>query len=129
MCNSQSCNATDDQTALLLQSETAQAESTARRLLRAEGTREGLYAIMSAMRDVRARESVTEAMFGPLHGCVALLQKYGIMVSTVACCTQTTCCAHLKVPVATLQMMLQLMIQLKITGQMGASVEPLQVCN
>lgn len=81
-------NATDDQTATMLQNETAQAESTARKLLRADGTREGLYAIMSAMRDVRARESVTDAMFGPLHGCVALLQKYGIMVSTIAYCIE-----------------------------------------
>jgi len=61
--------------------ETAQAESAARKQLRAEGTREGLYLIMSAMRDVRARESVTDAMFGPLHACVALLQKYGITVT------------------------------------------------
>lgn len=65
-----------------MQNETAQAESAARKQLRAEGTREGLYLIMSAMRDVRARESVTDAMFGPLHACVALLQKYGITVST-----------------------------------------------
>lgn len=63
-----------------VQDDTSQAESAARKLLRAEGTREGLYNIMAAMRDVRAREKATNAMFEPLRACVTLLQKYGITV-------------------------------------------------
>lgn len=65
----------------MLQNEDAQQQSVVRKQSRAEGTRNGLYEIMKAMRIMRDRTASTEAMFGTLQTWVKLLETHGINVS------------------------------------------------